>query len=369
MIRWAALVLCLVFAAEAPALSVPVSSTLMNGSRESYQVEVQTRQIKVSVSPQMNLTLPDGDSRILVEHELDDRKFQMGTRYNFIFGKIKYWATYGMPVVKDIGRLEATASDDIGFGRVYFNERFLERARSGILGAGFKVGGNHVMASAGRTSWRLAPFDNPNLEDSGLIDEVGIEIRPKELLPIQVDPIQREGSVIRFRHGFRGMGGDYHFDKFEADVPWLDMSLPRGGSFTARTFFGQAYNVYPKLPLRETYALGGAVALKGYGYEEFRGEGVFLAGAEYAVEILPAHELGFISTRIVRTDLLFFVDTGRINRAWVDPIMALKWSGGTGVALKGTVLQRYQGRLRLYAAQALEFGGRRPIYYALVDLK
>ena len=169
------------------------SATVPAGSGE-LPFQLRTRQIKVQVTPEVDLVLPDGDSRISVENAADGRILTVGTRYNYFAGKISYWLGYTLPLPVDPFLISASVSDDIGFGRVYFDQRFLERARNGRIGTGWKMPFASVVGSVGRTSWHLAPYVNPALTQHGLIDAVEAEVSTLKL-PQVFEPVEPDHRI------------------------------------------------------------------------------------------------------------------------------------------------------------------------------
>ncbi len=351
------------------ALGAGTSATVSQESMLKLPVKIKTRQIQVSVSPEMELTLPDGDTRLVVESDVKGRKVQVGTRYNFIFGKIRYWLGYSMPLVVEPALLQMSVSDEIGFGRVYFNERFLERARNGRVGIGYRFAPVTVLGAVGRTSWRLAPFDSPTLEQVGLIDFIDAQITTGRLLPRAFGPVVPDDSSASFQHAFRGLGGDYHYDRIEVHLSWLFGSSRPGDELRVRARLGEGYNGRPELPVRATFALGGVASLKGYRYEEFRGNGVLFLSAEHGWQLPWLFEYGLLGLKLEKCFVLGFVEGGRIEADWFKPATPWKWSTGVGMQLVGRVLQRYQGGLRLYIAQAEGVSHRSPVFYVTADVK
>lgn len=331
-------------------------------------VQFSSSSIKVGVSPAMELNLPDGDSRIMVENNLDGRSLKLGTRYNFIFGKIRYWASYGMPVYRDLVSLETAITDDIGYGRIYYDTKFLERARTGLAGLRFNMKGAALFVSVGRTDWRLAPFENPDLEDAGQIDALSIEAVPAVDFSVLPEALEPEVTRFRYKRAFRGLGGDWHFDKLEGDVTWGIPPFKAADEAAFRAVVGQSLNIAPSFPLRETFALGGASALKGYHYEEYRGTGVLLGGLEYGI-YLPYHvESARWRAGLTNNHFMLFGEVGRTEHGWLRPDIPFKKSAGGGLKLMGHWGTR-RLNLRAFGAQALDAGRRAPVWYLMMDLK
>ena len=316
----------------------------------------------------MFLSIPDGNSKIVVENEVDRRILNLGTQYNFIFGKIRYWASYGMPLGTDILKLEATVSDDIGYGRIYYDTTYLERARTGLAGLHLDVFKLGLFGSVGRTDWHLAQFENPGNQDAGKIDSAALEATPAPIFSIFSEYLEPESSFIRYRHAFRQWGGDFQFDKVEGDITWGLPPFRRRDESAIRVMAGQSVHISPHLPLRETFALGGGGALKGFRYEEFRGSGIAMTGVEYGLRT----PYGWSNERwkfgLTRNYLLFFMETGRIEEGWFKPAMSLKWSTGLGLKLKGFLGERTI-ILRGYLAQAVPVTHRAVVWYFMFDLK
>lgn len=368
MNKVAILFVLMVFSCPARASDSVGSATIAVDSGLSMPIQLSTRSIKVGVTPSLDLTLPDGDTRIMVENKVGGRTWKVGTRYNFIFGKIRYWASYGLPVYRDLVNFESAISDDIGFGRIYYDTKFLERARTGLAGLRFSIGGAAVFLSTGRTDWHLSPFDNPAMEDSGNIDAISLEVVSTSDFSVIPESQEPDVSRIRYRRAFRGLGGDWHFDKLEADANWSIPALRGSDEAVVRALLGQSWNNAPSLPLRETFALGGASALKGYRYEEYRGTGVLLGGLEYGIN-LPFHiEVTRLRTGLTRNHFLVFGEVGRTEHDWLRPDMGFKKSAGAGFRLRGHWGDR-KIHLRFYGAQAIEAGTRAPVWYLMLDLK
>jgi hypothetical protein len=332
-------------------------------------VRLQTKQIRVGVTPGINLVLPDGDARVIIEHRADEKIFRVGSRYNFIFGKITNWFSFTTPVFIPEIPFEFGASDDIGYGRLYFNQRYLERARSGRVGTGVATRRGTLMTYVGRTSWRIAPFALPQSEDSGLIDSLDVNLTAGDIYPDFLDTVQPHETAVRFRHAFMGMGGDFHYDRLDANLSWLERGWRSRDRILYRAQLGEAYNIDPRLPLRETFALGGAGAVKGYRYEEFRGKGLEIACVEYRYAVPFSFEWERARFELQRTYLLACGEAGRIDESWFKPMTGVKPSAGAGIRLEIKVLDRYSGNACFYVAQAEGVRHRRPVLYFMTDLK
>ena len=351
-----------------PAIGADAAASVWKDSGLPLPVKLSTKTIKVGVSPAMDLTLPDGDSRIEVENSVEGRSLKLGTRYNFIVGKVQYWAAYGMPVYGDLVNLETALSDDIGFGRIYYNTKFLERARTGLAGLRFSVSGVALFVSAGRTDWHLSPFANPDLEDAGQIDSLAVEAVPASDFSVVPEMFEPEVSRIRFRHAFRGLGGDWHFDKLEADATWRIPALRESDEAAFRAVGGQSLNIAPNLPVRETFALGGGSALRGYRYEEYRGTGILLGGVEYGVYLPFVVDMDRWKAGLTRNHFLVFGEVGRTEHDWFRPDIGLKKSAGAGFRFRGHWGERRLS-LDVQVAQAIAAGQRAPVWYLMADLK
>lgn len=345
-----------------------VSSTTVADSAPSMPVQFSSSSIKVGVTPAMELSLPDGDSRIMVENNVEGRSLKLGTRYNFVFGKIRYWASYGMPVYRDLVNLETAISDDIGYGRIYYDTKFLERARTGLAGLRFNVGAAALFMSVGRTDWHLAPFAEPDLEDAGLIDAVILDVVPAVDFSVLSEALEPEVTRFRYKRAFRGMGGDWHFDKLEGDVTWDIPSFRVADEAAFRAVVGQSLNIAPDFPLRETFALGGASALKGYHYEEYRGTGVLLGGLEYGINLPFQLETVRWKAGLIRNYFMVFGEVGRTEHGWLRPDIPFKKSAGAGLKLQGHWGTR-RLNLRMFGAEALDANRRAPVWYLMLDLK
>jgi hypothetical protein len=346
------------------AVAPPASATV---AIVELPFELRTKQLKVQVTPEVQLVLPDGDSRITVEHAADGRALTIGTRYNYFAGKIRYWLSYQVPLV-DPFLLTTSVSDDIGFGRIYYDERYLERARNGRIGTGLILPFVTVVTSVGRTGWHLSPYGNPALTRSGLIDSVEVVVTTVTL-PEVFEPVDPDENIIRYRHAFRWAGGNYRYDRIEVQLVRTDQRFLGNDEIKFRVFTGLAFAFSPTLPDNETFALGGAAGVKGYRYEEFRGPGMDMGAAEYGWIIPGKLNFSWIGLRVGRILAVGFAEGGRIAADWFRPDTSWKYSGGLGIRLEGKFLQHYAGRIRLYVAQAEGISSRGPVYYALMDLR
>jgi len=334
---------------------------------------IDIRRMTVKGTQAAEITIPDGTGRISVGAEVGPSSFRMGAYYNFFTGRIEAWTTYGIAVVRGGPQLQIGASDSVGLGRLYLRDRYLERTRSVPVGVGQTTRLGSFLVNAARTSWRLAPLDAPNTGENGLIDSVGAEWTSSGVLPDLVEVLRQEQArkdhtTVRYRRAFRGMGGNYHFDRADADLKSWVPGARREDEVMLRLFGGQAWNVTPYLPLRETYALGGAGALKGYRFEEFRGSGMLLAGLEYAFRLPWSFSFNAVRLEVTRWDLLAFGEDGRVQDRWDRGVTPFKWSAGVGVRFAGKLLGGPRSVFRLYAAQAGEWRTRAPIFYALAEI-
>lgn len=336
--------------------------------------KLQVRRIYLTGAPEAALSLPDGTSRFVIEAPVGKSAVRMGAHYNFVNGKIEMWLTYVLAILDENTHLQVAASDVIGLGNLYYRQRFLERSRTVPLGISRQFEYGSLLLNAERTSWRLAPYDNPAAQEVGLIDAWGAEFttdsdRVPDLIELlRLEHSRRDLTTFRYRRAFRGVGGDYHFDRADADARiWLE-GFREKDEILLRGYWGQAWNIRPALPLRETFGLGGGNALKGYRFEEFRGPGALIGGTEYALRVPWTVRLLGRRVDFHEAALLFFGETGRIQDDWTKGLTPFKWSAGLGVRFKGRIMGSHKSVFRVYAAQAGEWETRKPIFYALADV-
>ncbi len=334
---------------------------------------IQVHRVDLKGSREAALTLPDGNGRVVVGTAIGPSTMRMGANYNFVNGKIQAWIGYGFPIWRNGPSLQLAGSDDIGLGRIYLKTRYLERARSVPLGLGWHLFGTSMLAVVERTSWRLAPYADPAAQDFGLIDAVGATLTTSQLIPDVVQALRQEQTrqdetVVRYRRAFRGLGGNWHFDRADADLRFWLKGLRRDDELMVRTFWGQAWNMSPALPLRETYALGGANALRGYEYEGFRGTGMAVVSLEHAWRTPWRITVNPLGMDLHRSDLIVFADAGRIHSGWTHGDGPFKWSFGGGVRFGGRMIGTHKSVFRLLVAQAVSRNRIAPVYYALADV-
>ena len=94
-----------------------------------------------------------------------------------------------------------------------------------------------------------------------------------------------------------------------------------------------------------------------------------IGGAEYGLLVPWKFDLPWLGLNVEKVLAVGFAEGGRIDADWLRPETSWKYSGGLGARLEGTFLRHYHGRLRFYAAQAGGMTSRRPVYYALMDLR
>ncbi|MEK7476910.1 MAG: hypothetical protein AAB152_14905 [Candidatus Coatesbacteria bacterium] len=346
-----------------------LSSTGLFGESIS---RMQVRGLALHGTQEVDLVVPDGASRLVVENAIGRSLVRMGLYYNFVNGRIETWITYALSV-HDGTQVQVAASDVIGLGRLYLNEKFLERAQTIPVGIGQALPFGSVLVNVQRTYWRLAPFDNPPAAEVGHIDAVGAEFTAGGVVPdlveaLRLEPARRDQTRVRFRHAFRGLGGDYHFDRVDSDVrAWVRGLRPRD-QILVRGVYGQAWNVSPILPVRESFGLGGLDALRGYRFEEFRGPGLAMLGTEYAFRLPWTMTFRLLRLGIEEADCLAFGEAGRIQDDWFRGSMRFRWSGGLGARVRGTLFKSTRSSFRVYAAQGERYPARRPVFYAVADI-
>jgi hypothetical protein len=334
---------------------------------------IDIRRMTVKGTQSAEITVPDGTGRISVGAEVGQSSFRMGAYYSFVTGRIEAWTTYGIAVWHGGPQLQIGASDSVGLGRLYFHDRYLERTRSVPFGIGDTTRFGSFLLNASRTNWQLAPLDEPSAGETSRIDSWGVEWTSSGVLPDLVEVLRQEQArkdhtTVRYRRAFRGLGGHYAFDRADADIKSWIPGVRRDDEILLRVFGGQAWNVSPSLPLRETYALGGADALKGYRFEEFRGSGIALAGTEYAFRLPWTFALDAVRLEVTRWDVLAFAEDGRIQDRWHQGVTPFLWSAGAGIRFTGRMLGGPRSIFRLYVAQAGEWRKRDPVFYALADI-
>ncbi len=345
--------------------SLPLPATITN---------LQVRRIYLKGAPEAALTLPDGSGKFVIEAPVGRSALRMGAHYNFVNGKIEMWLTYVLAIIRDDTHLQIAASDTIGLGNLYLQQRYLERSRTVPLGISRQFAVGSLLLNAERTSWRLAPYDMPANGEVGLIDAWGAEFTtdsehvPDLIEMLRLEHSRRDITTFRYRRAFRGLGGDYHFDRTDADGKAWFQGFRRQDEILLRGYYGQAWNISPSLPLRETFGLGGANALKGYLFEEFRGNGALIGGTEYALDV--PWKIRLLRRRIDfhEAAILLFGEMGRIQDDWTRGVTPFKWSAGLGVRFKGHMFGTHKSVFRVYAAQAGEWELRKPIFYALADV-
>jgi len=350
-------------------LSAGVSSTVSLAESLS---RMQVRGIALKGTQEMDLVVPDGASRLVAENRIGRSLVRMGLYYNFVNGRIETWLTYAL-VVREGTQVQVAASDVIGLGRIYRSQRYLERSQTIPLGIGRSLPFGSLLVNVQRTLYRLAPLDNPVTAGLERIDSVGTEFTAGGIIPdlieaIRLEPSRRDQTRIRFRHAFRGLGGSFHFDRADADIRAWVRGARRNDAVLVRTAYGQAWNITPSLPMRETFGLGGIDALKGYRFEEFRGPGIAMVGSEYAFRLPWTLAVRAIRLNVEQADLLGFAEAGRIQDAWTRSTMRFRWSGGLGIRLRGTAFRSSRSTLRIYAAQGERYPERKPVFYAVLDI-
>lgn len=346
---------------------------------------LQVRRVYVKGSQQADLTLPDGDARVVIENRIGPSVVRLGGHYSFYDGRIEAWVTYGQPLWPSGPLVQVAASDRVGLGQLYYRQRSLERAREIPIAVGHQFTFGSVLLGGSRTSWLLAPLDAPANAEKGLIDAVDLQFTTTNVIPDIAERLaflQPDTTAVEYKRAFRSLGADFGFERVSADLRHYLPGLHGHDETLLRIYAGQAYNVRSNidtgnptattLPIRETFALGGASALKGYQPGEFRGNGILAGGVEYAALLPLDFSIQRIRLDVWQSAVLVFAEEGRIQDRWGEARVlhgdAMKWSTGVGLRFKGKLLNSHKSVIRLYMAQAGEFRTRRPVYYALADV-
>lgn len=335
---------------------------------------VQVRRMYMRAAPEAAISLPDGQGRIVIETPVGRSAVRMGAHYNFINGRMEMWLTYVLALMRDDMHLQVAASDVIGLGTVYTQARHLARGRTVPLGISRQFRWGSALVNIERTSWRFASYDIPSAGEGGLIDAAGVEVTTHaDRVPDVIDMLRhetsrRETTTFRYRRAFQALGGDFHFDRADADIRYWMHGLRREDELMLRLYYGQAWNISPLLPERETFGLGGAAALKGYRHEEFRGPGALIGGTEYLLFLPWTLRLWKRRVDFHEMALLVFAEGGRIQSEWWHGLTPFRWSAGLGARFRGRMLGSQKTVFRVYAAQAGEWTARRPIFYFIADL-
>lgn len=344
--------------------SATLSETPGNGG-----AKIRVRRAMYAGSDQViSLIVPDGDGMMVVENRIGASSVRMGAHYNFFNGTVQAWITYGLDLVGDALTLQVSASDDIGFGTIYRGQRYLQRAQSVPVGLAWNLPVGVARLSAGRTRWRLAVLDDPARPVPHTTDAVDFTLQINNAIPDLVRIRRPDATTFAFRHAFRGFGGEDRFDKADLTLAWKLPGLRAVDDGEVRAFVGQGFNERPALSLRESYLLGGATSLRGYGYREFLGSGVRLLTAEYSLGLPIAYRPEWIPAELSRTALTAFADAGWTQSRWLSEGGRTRASGGGGVRLDGKLLKGHPVVFRAFVAQAAE-SDRAPVFYALFDLK
>ena len=151
-------------------------------------------------------------------------------------------------------------------------------------------------------------------------------------------------------------------------LPVLMLDCPPGTTIRETAGARSPRKVSPDGLAQGQFALGGADALKGYRFEEFRGSGIALAGTEYAFRLPWTFALDAVRLEVTRWDVLAFAEDGRIQDRWHQGVTPFLWSAGAGIRFTGRMLGGPRSIFRLYVAQAGEWRKRDPVFYALADI-
>jgi len=360
-----------------------VSSTTANN--DISVAGIQVRNISIKGTQEATLILPEGNARVVIENRLGRSLVRMGGHYDFYNGLIETWVTYGHLLWKKGPLLQVSASDHIGLGQLYFRQRSLERTREIPVAVGQQFAFGSVLLSASRASWLLAPVNAPATAEQGLIDSIGIQVTATDKIPDIAEHLegQRPGTTaVEYRRAFRDFSGDFGFERVSVDLYRYLPGIRSPDEVQLRAYGGQAYSIRSNrtatdgasntLPIRETFALGGASTLKGYQPGEFRGRGILVLGTEYALVTPWNFRMHLVRLTVWESSVLFFMEEGRIQASWQGRSLVrgepMKWSAGMGLRFRGKVMNSHTSIVRLYMAQSGDYPARGPVFYALVDI-
>ncbi|WP_324716185.1 BamA/TamA family outer membrane protein [Carboxydochorda subterranea] len=154
------------------------------------------------------------------------------------------------------------------------------------------------------------------------------------------------GQRLRLSAEVAGLGGDFHFNKFEGSYSQY-VPVQLFGTWqhviAGRISLGDLISFDPQPPDQELFRLGGAESLRGYGYGTFSGTRMAMGNLEYR---FPIYEM--------LSGVLFF-DSGM---AWKDgeqvDLRDLKWDAGLGLRIDIGAL----GMIRLDYGMTRESSGQ-----------
>lgn len=381
-------------AAVKSAAPAPISATLLatapagsatTGHGDISVSRIQVRAMYLKGSQEATLTLPDGNGRVVIENTVGRSMVRIGGHYNFYNGLIEAWVTYGHLLWKGGPMLQIAASDHIGLGQLYYRQRSLERTREVPLAVGQQFRFGSIQAVVSRASWLLAPLDAPASADKGLIDSVALRFTTTDIIPDigeRLEFLRPDTSAVEYKRASRDLSGNYQFERISMDIRNYLPGARRPDEILMRAYAGHAYKIRSDvtpanpspstLPIRDTFELGGAGTLKGYQPGEFRGRGVMLLGAEYALVTPWTFSIRRIRLDVWQSAALFFLEEGRIQNSWHATALyrgeAVRWSAGMGMRFKGKWLNSKKSIVRLYAAQAGDYPARGPVFYALLEV-
>ena len=136
-----------------------------------------------------------------------------------------------------------------------------------------------------------------------------------------------------------GLSSDFTFTRYDAELRGY---LPLAPSMQLKGRVWAGTTGAGTLSTREEFAVGGISTLRAHPYKTFRGDHVFLASAEYGVQVWRGRQRTSVKSNVW---LLAFSDFGRAWDASSYDLgkQALAWDGGLGASIS-------DNRLQLFAA-------------------
>src|SRR3989339_264559 len=321
------------------------------------KTEVKIKETTLSLSPKLQLALPNGVVDVSLRHSLYDTTVDYRSRYDFIdnFSSSELDMTYRFSALS----FGLAFFDKVDFEEIFANNNSLQRNRYIMPHFGYKVCSNTELRTATRfQNTYTASIDNMLVLDNGknITQSVGVHYSN-----FQGENEFAIGDMISVEvsKSFDQFGGNY--DYTQADAELLDISRPFDDHYIeTRLKVGYPLATLRK-PLTEIYAMGGYDMLRGYAYKEFRGESMAYGQLKYRKPFVLKKEALNVSLDIISWEMNF--EVGKIgDKDIFNSISGIKASAGAGFGCVLTIFKAVSVTFSMSLNQPLELRAPHPYF-------
>ncbi len=332
-------------------------------SQQQPTPEIFLQEPIVSVSPKLQLLLPNGVAIVTLKEQFSKTMVDFAMKYDFIDSNINNKIAFGYNFYRVF--LGLHLYDIADFSEIYLSEEHLQRNKGimpfGIinLGRSYYINGSLKFEDTITASLATSDKIDKGTNVTGKIGLLYDRLDENSKLPTGLK------TSLDVEKSLPDMGSSY--DYTQSELEFVNYFYPLKSHFL-KYYLKVGYPVSPiHKPLTSQYRIGGYEFLKGYSYKEFYGgDALIYNNLIYHIPLIKNVEKKFIGTEIKIVTWNVFVESAKIgDRTIFDTTQDIKSSMGIGLDTSVTILKTLEMKAGIAIAQALESGYSPMGYFVL----